>query len=101
LGRGGRGARPDGLTPIGREDEGLPHRRGVRLPRCDTRSHGSSELADWRDERVDDSELRRSVRRSVPTLTCVAVTAGFEASGEKPKGPRSIRGTQARGRPDG
>ncbi len=26
VGRGGRGARPDGPTPVGREDEGLPHR---------------------------------------------------------------------------
>ena len=32
-GRGGIGARSDGPAPIGGEDEGLPHRRGVRLPR--------------------------------------------------------------------
>src|SRR5438132_12559581 len=31
---GGRdGTRPDGLAPVGGENEGLPHRRGLRLPR--------------------------------------------------------------------
>jgi len=46
--------------------------RGVRLPRCDTRSHGSSGLADWRVGRVSDSELRRSVRDPSPPLAGVA-----------------------------
>ena len=32
-GRGGSGARSDGPAPVGGEDEGLPHRRGLRLPR--------------------------------------------------------------------
>jgi len=39
--------------------------------------------------------------RPVPTRTCVAGDGGVRSSGEKPKGPRSIRGLQARGRPDG
>ena len=43
---------------------------------------------DWRVVDVDDSELRISVRRSVPTLTCVAGNDGV----------RSIRG-KAQGRP--
>ena len=33
---------------------------------CDTRSHGTSELTDWRIGNVDDSELRRSVRDPSP-----------------------------------
>lgn len=49
---------------------------------CDTRSHGTSELADWRVEYVVDSEFRVSVHGSVPTLTCVAGNGGV----------RSIRG---------
>ena len=32
LGRSWPGARTDGFASVGREDEGLPHRRGVRLP---------------------------------------------------------------------
>ncbi len=32
MGRGQRGARADWFAPIGREDEGRSHRRGVRLP---------------------------------------------------------------------
>jgi hypothetical protein len=37
----------------------------------------------------------------VPTLTCAAGNCGVRSSEEKPKGARSIRGPQARGRPDG
>ena len=36
-----------------------------------------------------------------PLWRALLVMAGFEASGKKPKGARSIRGLQARGRPDG
>ncbi len=39
--------------------------------------------------------------RPVPTRTCVAGDGGVRSSGEKPEGARSIRGLQARGRPDG
>ena len=39
----GRRARSDGLASIGRKDEGLPHRRGVRLPRL---AHPASGLAE-------------------------------------------------------
>ena len=48
LGRGQRGARSDRLAPVGREDEGLPHRRGVRLPRM---AHPAAILARSRPAR--------------------------------------------------
>ena len=38
----GDGARTDGPAPVGREDQGLPHRRGVRLPRL---AHPAPRLA--------------------------------------------------------
>ena len=38
----GGGARADGPAPVGGEDEGLPHRRGVRLPRL---AHPAPRLA--------------------------------------------------------
>jgi hypothetical protein len=37
----------------------------------------------------------------VPALTCVASDGGVRSSGFKPKDPRSVRGSQVRGRPDG
>ena len=40
--RGCSGARSDGPAPVGREDEGLPHRRGVRLLGVPHPARGSS-----------------------------------------------------------
>ena len=39
--------------------------------------------------------------RSVPARACVAGNGEVRSPGDKPKGPCSIRGLQARGRPDG
>ena len=39
--------------------------------------------------------------RPVPALTCVAGNGGVRSSEKTPKDPRSVRGSQARGRPDG
>ena len=58
LGRDQHGARSDRLAPIGREDEGLPHRRGVRLPR-DSASSGDPGEAGPASERSTPTHPRR------------------------------------------
>ena len=45
LGRGRSGARSDGAAPLGRENEGLPHRRRVRLLGLAPSSVGTGEAA--------------------------------------------------------
>ena len=62
-GRGGSGARPDGLAPVGGEDEGLPHRRGVRLPRAGASSAEPGE-AEPASERSTPTRRRRRSPRS-------------------------------------
>jgi hypothetical protein len=50
---------------------------------------------------VDEGVTRSSVEWIVPALACVMGDRGVRSPGKKPKGPRSIRGLRARGRPDG
>ena len=63
VGRGQHGARSDGPAPVGGQDEGLPHRRGVRLPGL---AHPASSLARPRpaSERSTPTRRRRRWPRS-------------------------------------
>ena len=72
-------------------------RRGY--PTCDAKSHVRSGDTDWR--LIDEGVTRSSVEWIVPALACVMGDRGVRSPGKKPKGPRSIRGLRARGRPDG
>ena len=67
---------------------------------CDTKSLVASGLAGWRADDVGDVAPGQC-SRPVSALTCVAGNGGVRSSGFKPKGSRSIRGPQVRGRPDG
>ena len=68
--------------------------------RCDTRSH---KLSGSTERRSADAEgvIPGQCPRPVPALTCAAGNGGVRSSEKTPKGPRSVRGPQARGRPDG
>ena len=65
VGRGRQGARSDGPAPVGGEDEGLPHRRGVRLPRL---AHPAPHLARAGTASAASTPTRRR-RRSWPSWT--------------------------------
>ena len=53
------------------------------------------------EAQFDEGVTRSSVEWIVPALACVMGDRGVRSPGKKPKGPRSIRGLRARGRPDG
>ena len=72
------------------------HWEGDRATR---KSHVRSGDTDWR--LIDEGVTRSSVEWAVPALACVMGDRGVRSPGKKPKGPRSIRGLRARGRPDG
>jgi IS30 family transposase len=72
------------------------HWEGDRATR---KSHVRSGDTDWR--LIDEGVTRSSVEWIVPALACVMGDRGVRSPGKKPKGPRSIRGLRARGRPDG
>jgi len=72
------------------------HWEGDRATR---KSHVRSGDTDWR--LIDEGVTRSSVEWIVPALACVMGDRGVRSPGKKPKGPCSIRGLRARGRPDG
>ena len=72
------------------------HWEGDRATR---KSHVRSGDTDWR--LIDEGVTRSSVEWIVPAPACVMGDRGVRSPGKKPKGPRSIRGLRARGRPDG
>ena len=72
------------------------HWEGDRATR---KSHVRSGDTDWR--LIDEGVTRSSVEWIVPAPACVMGDRGVRSPGKKPKGPRSIRGSRARGRPDG
>ena len=53
------------------------------------------------EAQLDEGVIRSSVEWIVPAPACVMGDRGVRSPGKKPKGPRSIRGLRARGRPDG
>jgi hypothetical protein len=53
------------------------------------------------EAQFDEGVTRSNVEWIVPALACVMGDCGVRSPGKKPKGPRSIRGLRARGRPDG
>ena len=87
----------EGVTPSLHVD--YKHTRIKQYHNCDTRSHVVSEFVDWRVGRcrrrssgsVSGTCPRRDVR------DCGSTAVGAKLTG-KPKGPRSVRGPQARGR---
>jgi len=72
------------------------HWEGDRATR---KSHVRSGDTDWRLD--GEGVTRSSVEWIVPAPACVMGDRGVRSPGKKPKGPCSIRGLRARGRPDG
>ena len=67
---------------------------------CDAKSLVASGLIVWRTG-GSGGVAPDQCSRSVSALACVAGNCGVRSSGFKPKGSRSIREPQVRGRPDG
>ena len=68
------------------------------------RATRKSHVSEWLhrlEAQFDEGVTRSSVEWIVPALACVMGDRGVRSPGKKPKGPRSIRGLRARGRPDG
>ena len=80
------------------EDRAVPgHWEGDRATRKVAREEWLHRL----EAQFDEGVTRSSVEWIVPAPACVMGDRGVRSPGKKPKGPRSIRGLRARGRPDG
>ncbi len=88
LGRGQLGVGSDGPCPVGSQDQGVPHRRGVRLPGM---AYPTSLLA---------RTSRQESRLHLPVQTELALSDGQDTAAHPPTTTSNARRPAARRQPD-